>query len=204
MTRPAPGHFVRAALADSIAAKRGLLLTQVPAISRAAAALVSALRRGRKAVFFGNGGSAADAQHFAGELVARYRSARRRALPVIALTTDTVTLTAWSNDVDYESVFARQVEALGAPDDVLLAFSTSGMSRNVLCALEAAQRRGMRTIALLGGDGEAARALASAAVVVPSRDTQRVQEVHGLLIHLLCDLVERAQEAGAAQLEVSL
>ncbi|MGE3855772.1 MAG: glycosyltransferase [Dehalococcoidia bacterium] len=159
---------------------------------------------GGKVLVCGNGGSAADAQHFAGELVARYRSEHRRALPVVPLTTDTVTLTAWSNDVGFESVFARQVEALGAPDDVLLAFSTSGASPNVLCALEAAQRRGMRTVALLGGDGGAARALTSAAVVVPSRDTQRVQEVHGLLVHLLCDLVEQAQETGATQLEVSL
>jgi len=159
---------------------------------------------GGKVLVCGNGGSAADAQHFAGELVARYRSSQRRALPVIALGTDSVTMTAWSNDVGYESAFARQVEALGAPDDVLLVLSTSGASRNVLCALDAAQRRGMRTIALLGGDGGAARALASASVVVPSRDTQRIQEVHGLLIHLLCDLVERAQETGAVQLEVSL
>jgi len=188
-------------LIETLARARTNLATDVLVLARI---LIRCFERGGKVLACGNGGSAADAQHFAGELVARYRSEHRRALPVIPLTTDTVTITAWSNDVGYESVFARQVEALGAPDDVLLVFSTSGASPNVLCALETAQRRGMRTIALLGGDGGAARSLASAAVVVPSRDTQRVQEVHGLLIHLLCDLVERAQETGAAQLEVSL
>jgi len=175
----------------------------IPDVLVLARVLNRCFANGGKVLVCGNGGSAADAQHFAGELVARYRSDARRALPVIALTADTVTLTAWSNDVGYDSVFARQVEAHGAPDDVLLAISTSGASPNILCALDAAERRGMRTLALLGGDGGAARTMAAASVTVPSHDTQRVQEVHGLLIHLLCDLVERAQESGAVELEVS-
>ena len=160
---------------------------------------------GGKVLVCGNGGSAAEAQHFAGELVTRSGSEHRRALSVLPLTTDTVTITAWANDMDFDSIFARQVEAHGAPDDVLLAISTSGDSKNVLLALEAAHRQGMRTIALLGGDGGTARGLASASIVVPSTDKQRIHEVHGLLVHLMCDLIEQAQETTAAhRLEVSL
>jgi phosphoheptose isomerase len=138
----------------------------------------------------GNGGSAADAQHFVGELVGRFKVNGRRALPAIALTADTAVLTAWANDVGYHDVFARQVEALGNAGDVLVAISTSGRSRNVLEALETARRRGVRTIALLGGDGGDARQLADVVLVVPSAETQHIQEVHLVVIHLLCALVE--------------
>jgi phosphoheptose isomerase len=153
--------------------------------------LSGSFARHGKVLLCGNGGSAADAQHFATELVGRFKDDRRRALPAIALNSDTTMLTAWSNDFTFEGVFARQVEALGSPGDVLIAISTSGESTNVLRALEEARSRGLRSIALLGRDGGAARRLADVSLVVPSRDTQHIQEVHIVLIHLICDLVER-------------
>jgi phosphoheptose isomerase len=143
-----------------------------------------------KALICGNGGSAAQAQHLAGELVGRFRLPGRRSLPAIALTADTTVLTGWANDAGYEDVFARQVEALGRPGDVLIVLSTSGQSPNVLRALEAARRRAVRAVGLLGRDGGLAQGLVDVAITVPSPDTQRIQEVHTVAIHLLCELIE--------------
>jgi D-inositol-3-phosphate glycosyltransferase len=163
-----------------------------------AADVLGACFAGRgKVLICGNGGSAADAQHLAAELVGRFKAVGRRALPAVALTADTAVLTAWSNDRGYGDVFARQVEALGRPEDVLVAISTSGRSRNVVAALETARRLGLRTVALLGGDGGDAGPAADIAVTVPTRDPQRIQEVHGLVIHLLCELVEDQLATGA-------
>jgi phosphoheptose isomerase len=148
------------------------------------------LAEGGKVLVCGNGGSAAEAQHLAAELVGRYKAPARRALGVIALTADTSILTAWSNDVGYDEVFARQVEALGRPGDVLIGLSTSGRSRNVVRAFEAARALGVRTVALLGGDGGAVAPLADVAVTVPSADTQHIQEVHLVVVHVLCELIE--------------
>ncbi|HEY7521918.1 MAG TPA: glycosyltransferase [Methylomirabilota bacterium] len=148
------------------------------------------LAEGGKVLVCGNGGSAAEAQHLAAELVGRYKAPARRALGVIALTADTSILTAWSNDVGYDEVFARQVEALGRPGDVLIGLSTSGRSRNVVRAFEAARALGVRTVALLGGDGGAMAPLADVAVTVPSADTQHIQEVHLVVVHVLCELIE--------------
>jgi phosphoheptose isomerase len=160
------------------------------AIVEAADAIASSLARDGKLLVCGNGGSAADAQHLAGELVGRFKAPDRPGLPAVALTADGAVLTAWANDVGFESVFARQVEALGRPGDVLLGISTSGRSRNVVRAFETARRRGLRCIALLGGDGGQVQPLADLAVTVPTSDTQRVQEVQIAVIHLLCELVE--------------
>jgi len=143
-----------------------------------------------KVLICGNGGSAAEAQHLAGELVGRFRLAGRAALPAIALTADTSVISAWANDVGYDEVFARQVEALGRPGDVLIAITTSGRSANVVRALERARGLGLRAIGLLGRDGGPAQALVDAAITVPSHDTQKIQEVHLVAIHLLCELVE--------------
>ena len=165
-----------------------------------AAEVVSAcFAHGGKLLVCGNGGSAADAQQLAAALVGRFRAAGRRGLPAIALTADSAVLTAWSNDVGYDDVFARQVEALGRPGDVLIGLSTSGRSRNVIRAFDAAERGGLRRIALLGGDGGEVRSRADVALTVPAADTQHVQEVHAVLVHLLCDLVERRVMAGRAQ-----
>ncbi|WP_444547415.1 D-sedoheptulose-7-phosphate isomerase [Nannocystis radixulma] len=159
-------------------------------IVRAADLLAATFARGGKVLVCGNGGSATDAQHFAAELVGRFLAPGRAGLPVVALTADSAVLTAWANDVGYDDVFARQVQALGRPGDALVGISTSGRSPNVIAALRAGRDGGLATFALLGGSGGAALDLADCAVLVPSRETQRVQEVHTLALHLICELVE--------------
>lgn len=155
------------------------------------AACIGCLRGGGKILFFGNGGSAADAQHLAAELVVRY-VANRRALPAIALTTDSSILTACANDFSYDDVFARQVEALCRPGDVAIGISTSGNSASVNKALEAARRQGGIAAGLSGRDGGAMRGLCDLLVVVPSAVTARIQEMHILLGHALCGLLEQS------------
>lgn len=164
-------------------------------IGAAAEALQACFARGGKVLVCGNGGSAAEAQHFAAELVGRFRCANRPALPVLSLTADSAILTAWSNDVGYEQVFARQIEALGQATDLLLAISTSGCSRNLIEAMRAARRRGMPCIALLGGNGGEMLRLADVVVLVPAEETPRIQEVQVLVLHLLCELVEAGMMA---------
>jgi D-sedoheptulose 7-phosphate isomerase len=153
--------------------------------------LVDALSKGGKLLLMGNGGSAADAQHFAAEMVGRFLL-ERRALPAIALTTDTSILTAVGNDYGFDDVFARQVEALANPGDVLIGISTSGNSHNVKCALEAGQKLGAKTIGLLGRDGGVIGPLVDLNLTVPCSETPRVQEAHLVIIHILCDLVEKS------------
>jgi D-sedoheptulose 7-phosphate isomerase len=161
-------------------------------VARAATLVAESLQRGGKLLLCGNGGSAADCQHMAAEFVGRLtKDVTRPGLPAIALTTDTSYLTAYTNDFGFDGVFARQIETLGRAGDVLLAISTSGSSRNVLEAVEAAKRNGIATLALLGEDGPLAIA-ADVAIRVPSRDTQLIQQVHLAVEHLICHLVERA------------
>lgn len=160
-------------------------------IAPLAEAWLTALRDGKKIIFFGNGGSAADAQHLAAELVVRYRI-NRQALAGLALTTDTSILTAHSNDFGYDTVFARQIEALAQPGDVALGISTSGTSKNVLLGLQAANKRGCVTIAFTGEKGADCAAEAKLSFKAPSAITARVQECHLLIGHLLCDVVEQA------------
>jgi D-sedoheptulose 7-phosphate isomerase len=148
------------------------------------------IRRGGKLLIFGNGGSATDAQHIATECVIRYHT-DRPAIAAIALTTDTSVLTAGSNDLGFEHVFSRQVEALGRPGDVAVGISTSGRSRNVLNGLHEARARQLQTVGLTGGDGGDMRALCDAAIVVPSSVTARIQEMHLFIGHLLCKGLER-------------
>ena len=157
----------------------------------AAAAMIAALKSGGKLLVFGNGGSAADAQHVAAELVGRFER-ERRGLAAIALTTDASVLTSVANDYAFERVFARQVEALGRKGDVALGITTSGASANVVTALEVARALGLQTIALTGNDGGAAGRAAAIHVNVPSASAARVQEVHRTLLHVMCDLVERS------------
>lgn len=162
-------------------------------LAEAAARCSAALRAGGKLLLCGNGGSAADCQHLAAELVGGLTHDRPRpALAAIALTTDTSLLTACANDFGFERVFERQVEALGRRGDVLIGISTSGNSANVLRALERARALGLTTILLTGEDGGAALPLADIAVRVPSRDTQHVQEAHIAAGHILCLLIEQA------------
>jgi D-inositol-3-phosphate glycosyltransferase len=161
-----------------------------PTIQAAAQAMSTCFSRGGKLLICGNGGSAADAQHFAAELVGRFCCPYRAGLPAMALTADSAFLTAWANDVGYEDVFARQVETFAQPQDVLLGISTSGQSQNLIQAFAAAKRLNLKTIALLGKDGGELRTQADIAIVVPAVETQRIQEVQLLVIHLLCELVE--------------
>jgi phosphoheptose isomerase len=161
-----------------------------PAIQAASQAMSQCFLRGGKLLICGNGGSAADAQHFAAELVGRFCCPHRAGLPAMALTADSAFLTAWANDASYDDVFARQVETFAQPQDLLIGISTSGRSRNVIKAFEAAKRLNLTTIALLGGSGGEVRDLADWAIVAPAMETQRIQEVHILVIHLLCELVE--------------
>lgn len=183
---------LRAHFEASIQAKRDTLAAALPAVSRAATLLADGLRAGGKVLSCGNGGSAGDAQHFAAELTGRFER-ERPGMPGIALTVDTSALTAIANDYSFERVFSKQVEALGRAGDVLLAISTSGNSPNVLKAIEAAQRQGMRVVALTGRDGGRMAAMMRADDVelrAASAVTARVQEVHILFLHCLCDAID--------------
>ena len=183
--------LLRSAFDEAIALHQRVKDADPRPVLDAAAAIVEALGRGGKLLLFGNGGSAADAQHVAAELVGRF-TRERVALAAIALTTDTSVLTSVGNDYAFDRVFARQVEALGRPGDVALGISTSGASPNVVAALEAARALRMHTIALTGGDGGAVGRAAAIHLNVPSDVTARVQEVHRTLLHVICDIVEES------------
>jgi D-sedoheptulose 7-phosphate isomerase len=165
-------------------------LEMAPLIAEMAILLADTFRRGGKLLVLGNGGSAADSQHFVAEIVGRFKM-ERRGLPAIALSTDTSILTAVGNDYGFEAVFRRQVEALAVSGDMVVGISTSGNSPNVRSALELARQQGCRTIALLGRDGGSIKGICDLALVVPSNDTPRVQEGHGIIIHIVCDLLEK-------------
>lgn len=184
-------------LEQSLDVHRRFLTECLPALTEAAAALVSAYRAGRKPVFFGNGGSAADAQHLASEFVGRYLR-ERRPLPALALNTNSSALTAIANDYGYSEVFARQIEAFAAPGDVAVALSTSGNSPSVVEAVRRARRLGLFTIGLTGSSGGCLRELVDVLIAVPSEETPRIQECHILAGHALCDAVEQALLAGFA------
>jgi len=158
-------------------------------IGRIARLLIEALEAGGKVYLCGNGGSAADAQHIAGELAGRFRR-RRRALPGVALTTDTSVLTAVGNDYSYEQVFSRQIEALGSRADVLWALSTSGGSPNVLAAARAAREQGMRVIGMTGAAGGALADLADVCFRAPAERTDLVQQLHQMAYHIVCELID--------------
>jgi D-sedoheptulose 7-phosphate isomerase len=177
-------HLRQTAAAHERMAARG-----IGAIVAAVDAIIRALGSGNKVLVFGNGGSAADAQHFAAEMIVRYERGRP-ARAAMALTTDTSVLTASANDLAFETVFARQIEALGKPGDVALAITTSGRSANVLRAIEAANARGLVTIALTGRDGGDAGTLAAIHVNVAEERTAHAQEVHAAVLHVLCELID--------------
>jgi len=194
-TVPLAGGFDIAAFFDAELDEHAAVLAATRALSGEFARLVevcsAAITGGGKLLLFGNGGSAADAQHLATELTVRYR-ADRRALPALALTTDSSALTAAANDLGFEQVFARQIEALGRPGDVAIGISTSGRSRNVLLALRTAREAGLVAAALSGGDGGALPGLADPLPVVPATATARIQEMHIMLGQMLCGAIEIA------------
>ena len=184
--------MMAASIQKSLAEHRTALeavIAMTPDVLRAADRIGRVLRQGGRVFACGNGGSAADAQHFAAELTGRFER-ERRGLAGIALTTDTSALTAIGNDYGFEAVFARQLEALGRPGDVLLALSTSGNSPNVLRAVDAARGLEITTIGLLGRDGGALATQVDQALVVPLARTARIQEMHLLILHLLCEAID--------------
>lgn len=176
---------------SSIEVKQQTLSALMPSIIEAAKLLVSAYGRGNKAIFIGNGGSAADAQHLAAEFLGRYLL-ERRPLPALALTTNTSTITAIGNDYGYEQVFSRPLEAMGVPGDVVVGISTSGNSECVIAAMKLAGERQMATIALTGRTGGQMKNFADVLLNVPSTETPRIQETHILIGHVLCEIVEAA------------
>lgn len=177
-------------LHDSAELKRQVASTQVGIIQAMIDCIWESMQRGGKLLLCGNGGSAADAQHLAAECMVRLQMPRAP-LAALALTTDTSLLTAAGNDDGFETIFARQVAGLGRPDDVLLAISTSGNSRNVLRAVEEARQRGLPTLGFLGRDGGALRQVVDLALIVPSSNTQRIQEVHITVGHIICGVLEQ-------------
>jgi len=166
------------------------LLGQQEIFDQIAAAMVTTLRSGGKILTCGNGGSAADALHMAEELVGRFKQ-NRRSLPAISLNADPTLLTCIGNDFGFDFIFSRQVEGLGVPGDLIVCYSTSGNSRNILLALEAAKKQGVRSVALLGKDGGKAKGQANFEIIVANHDSGRVQEAHTLLMHALLEVVER-------------
>lgn len=183
---------IQSIVAASLEVKRSYFAERAEEVARAAQLIADSFSSGGKLLLFGNGGSAADAQHIAGEFINRFSIAERRGLPAIALTTDGGVLTCIANDTSFDRVFARQIEALGSGVDVCLAISTSGTSRNVVAAVEQARSQGLKTIGLLGRDGGRVAPLCDVAMVVSSPDTQRIQETHNLIGHVICELVEAA------------
>lgn len=186
-------EFIAKIFADSIATKQQALAAMPQSIADAVELLIDALSKGRKVLSCGNGGSAADAQHFSSELLNRFDK-DRPSLPAIALTTDSSTMTSIANDYNYNEVFARQLTSLGQTGDVLLAISTSGNSGNICRAIEVAHERKMRVIALTGRDGGKIAGLLTGQDIelrVPATVTARIQEVHLLLIHVLCTCIDK-------------
>ena len=183
-------HEIAHRLEESARVKKAMAESMVGEIEQVVRFIVAAYKAGGKVVLFGNGGSAADAQHLAGELVGRFML-KRQAFPAIALTTNTSTLTALANDYGYEAVFSRQVEALVNDKDVVIAISTSGDSLNVIEAIELAKVKGAKTIGLTGGDGGKLAEVANLVLTVPSDSTPRIQEAHITIGHIVCELVER-------------
>lgn len=175
------------ALQQAIASDKDLL----GALRESVDLIADCFKRGNKLLIAGNGGSAADAQHFAAEMVCRFLLKERRALPALALTVDASILTAWSNDSSFDTVFARQLEAHGRPGDVFFGISTSGNSRNLIAALRTAKELGLRTVGLLGKGGGLMKDLCDLALVIPSDSTPRIQEAHEMFFHIVCEEVER-------------
>lgn len=184
---------IRKQIEDSIRVKRSLMENDeiIKSIEEVAEICVNAIKKGKKILLAGNGGSAADAQHFAGELVCRF-GFDRPALPAIALTTDTSILTSVSNDYSYEISFSRQVEAIGSEGDILILISTSGNSPNMLKAADVAVKKGLTVVGLTGFSGGKLRKMCNKIINVPSEETPRIQESHIIIIHILCGIIEKA------------
>ncbi len=182
-------EIIKSSLEDHLNTVRSLE-SYTPVIKRISSIFASAIRRNKKIIFFGNGGSAADAQHLAAELVGRFKK-KRRPLSALALTTNTSILTALGNDFGFEYVFSMQIEAMGNPGDIAVGISTSGNSKNVLCGLQKAKEKRMKTVGFLGRDGGEIKNAVEIPLIISSDDTARIQEAHILIGHIICEIVER-------------
>lgn len=185
-------NYIIKQIADSAATKQAILENDdlLDTIVTVAQACVEVYRKGKKTILAGNGGSAADAQHIAAELVGRY-GFDRPSIPSLALTTDTSNLTAIGNDYGYDKVFSRQLEGMAQEGDLFIGISTSGNSQNIITAFESARDRGVTTVALVGRDGGKMAEMADFAIIIPSNATPRIQESHILVGHILCDIIEK-------------
>jgi D-sedoheptulose 7-phosphate isomerase len=181
--------IIESEIKESMEVKNLVLKNLVPQIEQTAKMMIDALKKGNKILFFGNGGSAADAQHLAAELIGRYRK-DRKSLAAVALSTDSSIITSLANDYGFEVIFARQIEGLAKAGDVAFGISTSGNSRNVLEGLEKAKELGCKTIGLLGCDGGRIAEVVDLAVTIPCKNTPRIQESHITVGHVLCGLIE--------------
>jgi len=189
--------IIKQIIQESIEAKQKFLAEEmnVEAISNVVEEMVRCFRAGGKILVCGNGGSAADAQHISGELVDRFMI-ERKGLPVIALTTDSSVITAWGNDKDFNDIFARQVEALGKTGDILIGITTSGNSQNIIYAIEKAKSIDVKVISLTGKDGGKIKEMSDLNINVGSDSTPRIQEVHEVVYHIICELVEKEMAGG--------
>lgn len=184
-------HFFKEIFLQSIACKKQFIDTQCSALESIAQLITQQIRIGHKVLLFGNGGSAADAQHIAAELINRL-TFDRPAIPAIALTTDTSVLTSIANDASYHSIFSRQIEALGSQDDIAIAISTSGNSENVIRGVLTANAKNMISIGLLGETGGKLKDIVQHPLIVPAQSAQRIQEIHITIAHALCEYIERS------------
>lgn len=184
-------EHISSIVADSLEVKRRYFADHAEQVTDAARMIADSLKAGGKILLCGNGGSSTDAQHMAGEFVNQFLLGGRSALPALALTTDGGVLTSIANDTGFENVFARQVEAFGTRSDVLIAISTSGTSPNIIAAVEQARAKEMKIVGLLGREGGRVAPLCDLALIVPSHNTQRIQETHNLIGHIICELVEQ-------------
>ncbi len=185
-------RFISSQLEESAETKRRTIQFCLTPVKKAVELILGSIRNRGKLILCGNGGSAADAQHLAAEMVIQLsHDIDRPGLPALALTTDSSILTAGGNDISFDHIFSRQIEALGQPEDIVLAISTSGNSKNILNALAATKEKGMKSIGFLGGNGGKCKDLVTIPIIVPSDNTQRVQETHITLGHIIIELIER-------------
>ena len=186
-------HCIQQSIAEHLAIAQSVARDHAGTIAAIAAALIECMNKGGAIYWCGNGGSAADSQHLAAELIGRFKR-ERRAIRSAALTTDTSVLTALGNDYGFHTIFSRQIEGMGRKGDILVGISTSGNSENILLAMQQARKMGMDTVGFLGRDGGKIKAECQHAFIVPSSDTARIQEMHIMAGHIACDLVEQAAE----------
>ena len=189
------GHeeAIKTYISEAVNLKSSLLSNEdfLQSIQKTIAIISNCLQNGKKLLVAGNGGSAAEAQHFVAEIVSGYKNFERKGYPAVALTTNSSIITAWSNDHDFRSLFARQIEALGQSGDVFLAISTSGNSQNLIEGVKKAKEMKIINVCFLGRDGGKLKEFADQAIIVPHSDTPRIQEVHMLLTHIICEALER-------------